>query len=201
MNYLLALGLLLAQALSIQVGENWVDYSQGGDNWEGICATGKLQSPINIDLDSVNSINRYEVDASFPALESGQLIHDDSSLRVPYDKGKIGFLLNDHMSNWTTRKFTFHAPAEHTIEGKSYDAELHFVASKNDNPNESLILAIMFELDETAEDNIFLENLKLSELSEDSNIKDISNIGIVKFFEPLLESHVYNYQGSMPIPP
>lgn len=53
----------------------------------------------------------------------------------------------------------FHSPSEHTVDGKNYDLELHMVHSDVKTGAPGAVIGIFFSVDDTAGDNIFLNEI------------------------------------------
>ena len=53
----------------------------------------------------------------------------------------------------------FHSPSEHTVDGKNYDLELHMVHKDVITGAPAAVIGIFFRVDDTAEDNIFLNEI------------------------------------------
>jgi len=116
------------------------DYSVQGDNWEGICAEGQSQSPINIISEKAKS--KYDWDIFRPTNYSRETTWDvqfDGGVKmVPRDAGIMlagGHLVGDELNEnqFVLAQAHFHwgdddqAGSEHTLDGKQHFAEIHFV--------------------------------------------------------------------------
>ena len=53
----------------------------------------------------------------------------------------------------------FHSPSEHTVDGKNYDLELHMVHTDIFTGAPAAVLGIFFSVNDTAADNIFLDEI------------------------------------------
>ena len=71
--------------------------------------------------------DKIEVKSSFEDIKEGKITLNKSSLKVNYQGGMLFFEEYDQNSEWKSLQFHFHAPSEHTINGKQYGAELHIV--------------------------------------------------------------------------
>lgn len=119
----------------------WTYDNNGALHWDGICAQGKSQSPVNIDHQSAvfeASLQRdsfvfsnYEAIANFKVVNNGKTVvlslMDDDLTAVPEIKG--GGLpnvfrfaqLHFHWGN------TSDTGSEHTYNGNAYPLEVHLV--------------------------------------------------------------------------
>ena len=113
------------------------DYKQNGADWGdlegyGLCKTGKEQSPIDITDDSKDSdtmeivgYNYGDFKASAPysptnfAWTNNITGNDNTWLETTLD--------DETVKSWEPLQFHFHAPSEHSLDGKLMDAEVHFV--------------------------------------------------------------------------
>ena len=61
---------------------------------------------------------------------------DENSIKVISDNGVLAFMeQNNSLSQYELLEFHFHAPAEHSFNGKLYDVELHLVHQSRADPN------------------------------------------------------------------
>ncbi|OMJ66139.1 hypothetical protein SteCoe_37123 [Stentor coeruleus] len=111
-------------------------YNEGGDDWTGTCATGKKQSPIDLDDDIITEVtdadNIVKTKINLASFK-GQFNEYDDEIKSFVYNSNDGFgtvTINDiifYMAN-----IHFHVPSEHTINGDSYDAELHLFGMSGD---------------------------------------------------------------------
>ncbi|MBE9549394.1 MAG: carbonic anhydrase [Proteobacteria bacterium] len=177
---------------------NWAyEGATGPQNWGelsadfNLCRQGRNQSPINI---------QKTIDAELPELvfeyyssplrqiNNGHTIQQNiepgSTLKIPSRDG-----------SYELKQFHFHSPSEHTINGKFYPMEVHFVHANAEGA--LAVVGVMFE-----EGN---ENSELSKLWSfmPKNAGDTSEqaIGIeeTNLLPPTRE--YYYYSGSLTTPP
>ena len=111
-----------------------------GDNWEGICAEGQSQSPINIISEKAKS--KYDWDIFRPTNYSRETTWDvqfDGGVKmVPRDAGIMlagGHLVGDELNEnqFVLAQAHFHwgdddqAGSEHTLNGKQVFSEFYFL--------------------------------------------------------------------------
>lgn len=114
-------------------GAHWgYEGSHGPEHWGEIspqfkaCKEGKKQSPIDIsdtDLADLKDIEFHYGSSKVNILNNGHTV------QVNYDKGSH---INVGGKRYDLLQFHFHTPSEHTIEGASYDAEMHLVHKSDD---------------------------------------------------------------------
>lgn len=90
----------------------------------------------------------------------------------------------------------FHAPSEHTFNGKNYDLELHMVHKEYNTDNLS-VLAIYFDVAAGGDmDNPFIASLKF-----DQKNPVASSVPLTDLINKLKKDKMYNYKGSLTTPP
>ncbi|TFL02089.1 alpha carbonic anhydrase [Pterulicium gracile] len=124
-----------------------------------LCATGKRQSPINID--STISVAQRTVVASFPNVADAEFANLGNTLEVVVD-GTTTF----GQKAYTLKQYHFHTPSEHRIAEEYYPLELHMVHQAADES--LLVIALMFEL---TEDNSSFDLLT-------ATVEDIETIAV-----------------------
>ncbi|MEB4591624.1 carbonic anhydrase family protein [Candidatus Thiothrix sp. Deng01] len=155
-----ATGILLLSTGCASVHDNkpphWTyEGAEGPEHWGELadaykaCATGKNQSPVNLD-------NQHAVAAKLPPLQLAygaggyEELNNGHTIQVNYQPGG-SLTLDGH--RYGLKQFHFHAPSENQIDGKTYPLEAHLVHADQDN--NLAVIAIMFT--ESAQDNPNLE--------------------------------------------
>lgn len=140
----------------------------------------------------------YKIDAHFDDLTQGELQYAHNMLQMNYNRSIITLNKHDDVTNWRAVQFHFHAPCEHTVDGKQYDVELHIVHQGIERPDSLLVLGVMFEAAEDAEFNEFIDSLYLDELpAKNPNL----HVKLSKFMHDIIDSPKLNYSGSLTAPP
>jgi len=117
--------------------------AEGPDAWAklspawAVCGEGTRQSPIDIDVDKTVRSNLPSLAASFrPAAltiihheHTADVLNTGHSIQVNYTEGDE---LSVGSERFALAQFHFHAPSEHTIEGKRYPMEMHMVHKSGD---------------------------------------------------------------------
>ncbi len=184
-----------------------IDYSEHGANWEGICASGLMQSPL--DLPDWNIATFAPINADlFPIIHFGKVsgAYLDTStnwVQVRYINFD-GFLnLNGTFRNGTFLSheyqpdglLQFHTPSEHTIDGRPYAAELQ-IPFTDYSTGAKAIVSVFFDLTEKDSDNLFINALNLN----NSN-GFIDNLPLQNLIEDQIDAKVWYYEGSLTYPP
>lgn len=122
---------------------------------------------------------------------------DGRFLQVDYDQGQL-FLTNfKRTSEWKSWQFHFHSPAEHRIDGKKFDAEMHMVFKGVTHPEELAVLGLLFEAKEDAKPNKFLDSLKIEKLKYPKDENYNLEIPLNDLYANLPSYQNYHYHGSL----
>lgn len=124
---------------------------------------------------------------------------------MPLEAGHLELVFADQ----TTESFLpiglhFHAPSEHTFNGKHCDLELHIVHKYSDDQTLGAVLGIMFStVDDGSldsdKDNLFLESLKPHLATTEGTQAD--SVDMAKFLSEINFNEFYSYEGSLTTPP
>ena len=153
------------------------------------------QSPINITSPSIFVIT--------PPIGFLDIQYKNETIDATLEKknGHIDFVTSDN-SNYITSynghdykllQYHVHISAEHQINGKIYNAEVHFV-HKDEQSNEYLVIAIF--LDSTiVDDNVFDEAIYEAGITETTVSINMSNL------DKVFSSDYFTYAGSLTTDP
>lgn len=196
LSILLGLGVLNSPAYAI----DWA-YKTLGENWGGLCQTGKRQSPIDltppyyssptkVQLSYTNVIDMAELKRNQAMLETE--MNTGHSIQINGDAGY--FVFGNHRFNVT--QFHFHAPSEHTIQGKRYPLEMHIV--HKDQLNNIAVVGILFE--KSTKENHFIKQLQAEGFPEAGKSKKLTLPMGLNYFDSPAASYLI-YDGSFTTPP
>jgi carbonic anhydrase len=174
---------------SIYVGE------EGPAYWEGICKTGLSQSPINI----VEPFKEDLANIAFYYQPSEvNILNNGHTVQVNYDTGSY---IEYEGVRYDVAQFHYHAPSEHTVDGKLFPAEIHIV-HKDAAGNNKVVIAILLEQgsDENAALAPFINNLNLPTESETAAATDAHVTINAAEFLPAVQT-TFRYDGSLTTPP
>ena len=190
---------LAAPLLASEAGAPKWSYEgeQGPDHWGELapeylmCSEGWNQSPINL-VDEVHAdLPELEFEyysATIDEINNGHSIQQNikpgSFLRIP-----------ERNRSFELKQFHFHSPSEHTIDGKSFAMEVHFVHADKDGN-----LAVVGVLVEEGEEHPVLSQL-WAFMPENPGETNQNPIGIEEtdLLPPTRE--YYTYSGSLTTPP
>lgn len=184
-NLLLVLALLSACFLSSLFAADWSYSNQ--NSW--VVEAGKSQSPINIDTKNLKSrkdlgnLNLNYDNTIVSVEDTGHDIHVVITGRA---------MLNNRPFN--PLQVHFHTPSEHTIDNKSYPAEVHFVHLAS---NGRLgVVGVFFEVgDANPVFETILNNIKKGQ------VNTINTSAQVRRLLPKQTNQYYHYLGSLTTPP
>ena len=104
------------------------DWATDPKNW--LCAIGPYQSPIDLDP-RITPHQKAPIEHGDPShlqthykQTNVHTDHNEHNLHMNYDRGST---LEVGDESYSFLQFHFHAPSEHTIQGKHFDAEIHLV--------------------------------------------------------------------------
>ncbi len=162
--------------------EEALDYNNQGA-WKQV--SGEMQSPINIKTSKVENLE------------------DDGKIETYYDQSITKAENNGHSiqvgdsgyaqingRSFALVQFHFHAQSEHTIDGKHFPLEVHFVNQAQDG--RLAVIAVFFEEGE--------ENKGFQEVLDDVNNNSNNPITNINTMIPQNMSY-YHYIGSLTTPP
>ncbi|PAF53434.1 hypothetical protein BKH42_05780 [Helicobacter sp. 13S00482-2] len=188
--------IFVLSALAFANGPKW-DYEgkNSPEHWGKIskefstCATGRLQSPVNIN-DFAQTKSPDKIIFSYkgtPKLE----INDGRTIRVEYDKG--GYVdVDGH--RYYLKQFHFHSPAENLLKNKQYPLEMHLV--NEDKDGHLMVVSIWFK---EGKDNKILNPVwKVMPKKTGEKVK-VSNVDLAKLIPNKI--HFFHYNGSLTTPP
>ncbi|KAL8214486.1 hypothetical protein R6Q57_003935 [Mikania cordata] len=171
--------------------EKWGEIKE---EWS-LCSTGKMQSPIDMSNPRVERVvNSYTLNRNHkPSYATLKNRGHDISLQWEGDAGSI--LINN--TEYALKQAHWHSPSEHTINGRSYDLEIHLVHMSNDN--KIAVMAVLYTLG-TRES--FLSMLEAN-ISSMINQKGQSvHSGIINPRDIQTSRWLYyRYIGSLTVPP
>ncbi|KYM99035.1 Carbonic anhydrase 2, partial [Cyphomyrmex costatus] len=182
------------------------------ENWPGICATGKKQSPIDIVTEDAIRIdlgalkfNRY--DFAFPST----MINTGHSVQILLDGVPLHLSGGNLSSLYVLEQMHFHWSAEHTVDGLRDPLELHLVHYNKKYTNFSaalqyedgiVVVAVLFELSnvDNPDLSLIVDATKLVSNWVGHNMIHMRNKLIPLLFLPKDHTTYYNYEGSLTTP-
>jgi carbonic anhydrase len=172
------------------------DGEHGPDHWGELpdseaCANGEIESPVA--FESGQEAEDLE-DLALAYEQSGVSIHNTGhSLQWNYDPGSSLMIGDDELE---LLQFHFHAPSEHTLDGRRYPMEVHLV-----HRSEGGDLAVLGAFIEEGARHEMLEDARLSELPEEADGRYEDSDAVFNAEELVPGGATYRYLGSLTTPP
>lgn len=169
---------------------------EGPTNWKNLCddyadCGGMSQSPIDIisqtaiKTDSLNKL-KFNYGTSNVAI-----LNNSHTVQFNVD-GKNSVNLNG--KDYELLQFHYHALSEHTIDGKHFPLEVHFVHKHADS--DFAVIGVMFE---EGKENELINKYLDKFPTKKGNYKTDEKIDLLKLFPEDLS--YYHYSGSLTTPP
>lgn len=154
------------------------------------CRTGSQQSPV--DLQGAIGADLGTVEISYQPIPLS-ILNTGRTIQV---NAPAGNSINLDGENFDLLQFHFHDPSEHTVEGRSYPMELHFV-----HANAKGELAVLGVFLEEGEENISLDPVWKAMPIQKTEAQTISGsqVDITKLLSN--DRSVFRYFGSLTTPP
>ncbi|CAI5509790.1 unnamed protein product [Closterium sp. Naga37s-1] len=134
---------LLASA-PVAVG---VNYAKSGLDWEGVCASGERQSPINIVMDEARTVTDAEklhLDYDTSAT-TATVVNKGHTVQVVPNPSNT-YRLHIASGTYELKQVHVHSFSEHAINGLFAPMEAHFVHAHIDNPSQLAVVGVMLRL-------------------------------------------------------
>jgi len=205
---------------AVAVSAGPANYEQNGADWGGLCANGKEQSPIDLTEGGATlngkmeivGFNYYDFKVN-SGFDSGDVTYttpfDNDTLRLGTEL-ELTFA-DGSQSYFQPLQFHFHAPSEHSVSGRLYDLEVHFVHTiKGSNTAGSTVapqgeipgavIGIFFDREAGGNyDNDFLSSLNDAITSKGT--ASASMVKVRQFLGGVDMTEYWSYDGSLTTPP
>ncbi len=185
---------------------HWDYEAKGPATWNtlskdwAICGEGKTQSPI--DIQKASTAKFPAMTARFPSSElkiihhehQADAINNGHTIQVNYSQGDT-LTIGDQ--KYELKQYHFHAPSEHTVNGKHSPMEMHMVHQSSDKK----LAVVGVLIDEGGQDNKAFDPIWSNLPKTKSEESHFSNVKIdVNQLIPTTQS-TYRYDGSLTTPP
>jgi carbonic anhydrase len=175
---------------------HWTYGGEGGpEHWGELdpanmpCAIGKQQSPIDLS-GALSAVVATPVPRWIPA-RGGEVVNNGHTLQVNLAEG--GSVKLDG-KDYVLKQFHFHHPSEHTIDGKAFPLEVHFVNAAADG--DLAVVGVLFE-EGTANPN--LDAIWSTAPTQEGEVHISHTLDAGKFMPAT--AGVFRYEGSLTTPP
>ena len=186
--------LLLLVAVSSDGGH--YSYDSNGADWDGTCATGQSQSPIDL-IEPLSAEEGYgPIRLEYAPTRLFGVEDYDSTYKISGSFGTLTAVNVDRTGNFTysAAQCHFHAPSEHAVGGLLYPLELHIVHVLTSSTSlTNLRFAVLGVLFQEGAHNPALAQL----LNANSTVMDLGAL-----FSGVKDlTGYYMYKGSLTTPP
>jgi carbonic anhydrase len=179
------------------MNDHWTyDGEHGPEHWGELpgneaCSNGELESPIALESgEEAEDLPDLELEYE----QSGVSIHNSGhSLQWDYDPGSSLRIGDDE---YELVQFHFHAPSEHTLDGRRYPMEAHLVHRSADDQ-----LAVLGAFIEEGARNEMLEDARWSAMPELAESSYEDEDALFNASELVPGGATYRYHGSLTTPP
>jgi carbonic anhydrase len=137
---------MAATSAAIAGGELW-SYTgdTGPENWgklspaSAVCGNGRYQSPIDITGGIAANLGAIAASIKPSTLSFGL---DGPTFAVPYQSGST---LKMNGTTYELQQFHFHHQSEHTVDGKHYPMEAHFVLKSAGSDHNDAVMGVFIK--------------------------------------------------------
>lgn len=164
-----------------------------------LCQSGEQQSPININQTDVKKGLLWKINYKTSRLKIAHNEHMDDildnghTIQVTVDEGST-FRLNHH--TYHLKQFHFHTPSEHSIDGKHFPMEVHFV-----HQSDSGQLAVIALMVQEGKENPNFEKILSNLPAKKGETKHLTKVKLGLQFQLPEKPEAFHYQGSLTTPP
>jgi carbonic anhydrase len=164
-----------------------------------LCQSGEQQSPINISQNQMKEGSLWKINYKKSSLKIAHnenmddILDNGHTIQVTVDGGST-FQLNHH--TYHLKQFHFHTPSEHTIDGKHFPMEVHFV-HQSDSGDLAVIAVLIVEGKENPNFEKVLSNLP----AKKGETIHLTKVHFSLQFQLPEKLEAYHYQGSLTTPP
>ena len=118
-------------------------YAHSGSSGANVCESGKAQSPINLSVKFLK--DSQEIPIMSPKISALEFVNGEGNfeLRCADEDGDCGSLTFHDKKKYALQQLHMHTPSEHTINGKRYPLELHYVHSNK--AGELAVFGVLFK--------------------------------------------------------
>ncbi len=167
--------------------EHWGELSEEFE----LCSKGKEQSPV--DISSPVPAKMRPLKFNYKRAEKLHVVNNGHTIKVSYPAGSI--LNAPNGKKYELLQFHFHAPSEHTVDGRAYPMEMHLVHKSKDGK-----IAVVGVFIKEGKKNRAMEKI-WRELPEEEGEREEVDAGLnVIELLPASKSY-YHYKGSFTTPP
>jgi carbonic anhydrase len=158
------------------------------------CASGKEQSPLPISSKTDKDPALKALAFQYPSIPLA-LLNNGHTVQVV---NTAAASVAEGASQWKLAQMHFHAPSEHTLDGKTFDAEVHFV--HKDDAGKVAVVALLVK---SGKENKALKaalDEAPADVAADPEVVAGAAVDLKAIIQPALP-HFVTYEGSLTAPP
>lgn len=185
-------------------GDHHWGYTQNGQDWNGLCKRGNRQSPIDIRTKNIKRArsDKFTVEFNYEAVSGLKIFNNGHTIQVQSVNGgdSLGYVLSNNGKRYNVLQFHLHAPAEHTVNKRTFPLELHVVHQMEGAKglNDLLVVGVLFK---EGPANAFLSQLNLETLPKKASESNILSGEVDLSVLRALDGNLFAYKGSLTTPP
>ena len=131
---------------------------------------------------------------------------------VDFEEGELGITFADGTeATFVPLQFHFHAPSEHTVNGRYYDLEMHIVHKYKDSGKLGAVIGIFFDrlaggnrvnpfIDEIAPETVLERAPRMKKMPKELEYTTPAGLNLASFLGSIDWSTYYSYNGSLTTP-
>ncbi|BDD63711.1 hypothetical protein MPDQ_006473 [Monascus purpureus] len=205
-----ALSLLLATSLAhdglVETSEYNYTATSGPLNWHHLnettnlrCATGKNQSPIAIQTQSIDYAEPGSLHFNVLPADHAKFENLGSGLEVVLTNGSLTTETKEH-KEYNLTQFHFHTPSEHRVNDEYFPMEVHFVFK---SASETAVVGFLFQLSELGYSTPLFDSIfdRVYSIAEPGTYTYTDELDFSALASHLHSHGVYRYTGSLTTPP
>lgn len=166
-------------------------YDHGTADWEGTCATGLVQSPVDV-VTSKAARTSSTFRPSYTSFSAANVVNVGHTIRVDVPAGSGSLTLGS--KRYELVQFHVHAASENFVNGEQYPLEMHLVHRATDGT-----LAVLGVFFDAGAPNAQLAQVLQAIPAEEGHTRAISGFNIAALV-PTTGS-AYRFGGSLTTPP
>ncbi len=187
-----------------------IDKSKAGSQFWLRYAGANLNNDLVVDAQCMESATFKKLDdlkiETLQTVETNSIIDNQRGTIITNLLATVGSYFKLKDESGTFKEFVplqlhFHAPSEHTFNGKHYDLELHIVNANTDKTQLS-VLGIMFDVEDGgSKPNWFIDAVLQNATNLISPSKyNASTLDVKGFVDSIVQKNLYHYEGSLTTP-
>ncbi|OCK79581.1 carbonic anhydrase [Lepidopterella palustris CBS 459.81] len=186
---------------SVEVSTFGYTNLQGPLNWAGLstendaCATGTIQSPINLDGSIPTAAVAPQI--AIPCVDSAEFENIGSTVETI-----VNGTLNFEKTKYSLKQFHFHTPSEHRINEEYFPLEMHMV-HVGTNGSGIVVLAVLFQLSPNSTTTEILKNVtqNIENIVIPGRVTETGPLNFTSLITYLHTTTLFQYTGSLTTPP